>query len=413
VNNSKTNICVTLPSPIAYSETFLQAHVDRLSAALNYLQDLPIDLEEVFPKGSSSDRTDEFKRRVRVSWHRYILNPRKKISLRKFFKRNNINIVLAEYGLTGIGVFNLCKELNIPLIVHFHGYDAYANEVLGRHEQAYRRMFDYASAIIAVSKHMAEQLVKLGAPAAKVVYNPYGIEIDSFPQATVLASPSRVLSVGRFVEKKAPYLTILAFKKVLDRLPEARLVMVGAGLLHDVCSNLIKALHIEHAVELKGVLEHAGVAALMQESRVFVQHSLVPASGDTEGTPVAILEAGAAGLPVVSTRHAGIMDVVVHGKTGFLVDEGNIDAMSDYMFELLVNPDLASEMGKHAREHISANFTMEQSITNLRRIIERCLVVDANALHELSFNKSVSPRPLGERELLISFRSKEPNRLSS
>ena len=186
------------------------------------------------------------------------------------------------------------------------------------------------------------------------------------------------------MEKKAPYLTILAFKKVLDRLPEARLVMVGAGILHDVCSKLIKALHIEHAVELKGVVDHDGVASLMQRSRVFVQHSLVPASGDTEGTPVAILEAGAAGLPVVSTRHAGITDVVIHGKTGFLVDEGDIDGMSEYLYQLLNNPELASQMGKNAREHISANFSMERSIEKLKNILEGCVVRNPTAVSELT-----------------------------
>ena len=253
-------------------------------------------------------------------------------------------------------------------------------------------MFDYASVIIAVSKHMVEQLVKLGAPAEKVVYVPYGVEINKFAQAAVLKSPPHVLSVGRFVEKKAPYLTILAFKKVLERLPEARLVMVGAGLLHDVCSKLIKALHVEHAVELKGIVDHAGVAALMQESRVFVQHSLVPASGDTEGTPVAILEAGAAGLPVVSTRHAGISDAVIHGKTGFLVNEGDIDAMAEYLYQLLANPELASEMGKNSREYIHANFSMERSIEQLRKILETCVIGRSTAVRELTGDQTANIR---------------------
>ena len=290
-------------------------------------------------------------------------------------------------------MLNVCQELNIPLVVHFHGYDAYLQELLDRHKTAYKRMFDYASAIIAVSRHMTEQLVNLGAPAEKVFYNPYGVEIAKFKQASVLSSPLQVLAVGRFVEKKAPYLTILAFNKVLERLPEARLVMVGAGILHDVCSKLIKALHIEHAVELKGIVNHDGVAALMQQSRVFVQHSLVPASGDTEGTPVAILEAGAAGLPVVSTRHAGITDVVIHGKTGFLVDEGDIDAMSDYVYQLLNNPELASEMGKNAREHICENYNMEGSIKKLRNILEHCAVRDTTAVSELTSDQTANPAP--------------------
>jgi glycosyltransferase involved in cell wall biosynthesis len=211
----------------------------------------------------------------------------------------------------------------------------------------------------------------------------------------------QVLAVGRFVEKKAPYLTILAFKKVLEWLPEARLVMAGGGILYDVCCKLIKALHIEHAVELRGIIDHDDVATLMQQSRVFVQHSLVPASGDTEGTPVAILEAGAAGLPVVSTKHAGISDVVVDGKTGFLVDEGDIDAMSDHMYQLLSNPVLAGEMGKTAREHISANFAMERSIERLRNIIERCAFKAPNVVLQPASDKCVR---LATKERRGSFR---------
>ena len=131
-------------------------------------------------------------------------------------------------------------------------------------------------------------------------------------------------------------------------------------------------MNIEHAVVLKGAIDHDQVAGLMQESRLFVQHSLVPKSGDSEGTPVGILEAGAAGLPVVSTAHGGIVDAVVHGKTGFLVNEGDIDSMSEYMYELLTNHELAREMGKQAREHISRNYSMEDSIKRLRGIIEKC-----------------------------------------
>src|SRR6185369_1861575 len=123
----------------------------------------------------------------------------------------------------------------------FHGSDAYSTDVIVEHRLAYRDLFDYASAIIDVSRHMEEQQSKLGAAREKVFYNPYGVEIDKYHRADVVSSTLRVLSVGRFVEKKAPYLTILAFAKVLQRLPEARLVMVGGGLLHDVCSKLIKA----------------------------------------------------------------------------------------------------------------------------------------------------------------------------
>src|ERR1051325_3728618 len=171
-------------------------------------------------------------------------------------------------------------------------------------------MFRYAAAIIGVSKHMMGQLQSLGAPRDKLFCNPYGVDVAKFKQANLDSAVPQVIAVGRFVEKKAPYLTILAFKKVLKRIPEARLVMLGTGPLQEVCRQMIKAFHLEHAVELGGVADRDRVAALMQQSRVFVQHSLVPASADAEGVPNAILEAGACGLPVVSTRHGGIVDVV-------------------------------------------------------------------------------------------------------
>jgi len=371
--SSRATVCIALPSEPAYSETFLQAHIDRLASAVSYLPDYPVDLSRLLSQESIADAGDQVRQKARMCWHRFYLNPVKKRSLKKLFRLHKINILLAEYGLTGIAVLDICKDLNIPLVVHFHGSDAYSIDVIEEHRLAYQDLFDYASAIIAASRHMEEQLVKLGAPGEKVFYNPYGVEINKFHRADVLSSPLRVLSVGRFVEKKAPYLTILAFAKVLQRLPEARLVMVGGGLLHDVCSKLIKAMHIEHAVELKGILNHEKVAALMQRSRVFVQHSLMPASGDAEGTPVAILEAGAAGLPVVSTKHAGISEVVINAKTGFLVDEGDVDNMAESIYRLLANPELAREMSRNAREHIAVSFNMDQSIERLRILLESCV----------------------------------------
>ena len=366
-----SNICIVLPYPPVYSETFLLAHVDRLSASVNYLERFPVEVANEYPAQTFVDRTEKLKQRFKASLHRYFLNPAKRVYLKNFFKTNDINLVLAEYGVTGSGVLGTCQDLDIPLVVHFHGYDAYSREVLDRYSQAYKKMFAYSSALVAVSKHMVDQLVKLGAPREKVFCNPCGVDVTKFNQFSLPTAPLQILAVGRFVEKKAPYLTILAFKKVLERLPEAKLVMVGGGLLHDVCQKITESLHIEHAVILKGVMNHEQVSELMQQSRIFVQHSLIPASGDSEGSPVGVIEAGASGLPVVSTVHGGIPDIVIHGKTGFLVDQGDIDGMSEYMYRLLINPELAIEMGKRARDHINENFNLEASIRNLRAILDR------------------------------------------
>jgi glycosyltransferase involved in cell wall biosynthesis len=118
-------------------------------------------------------------------------------------------------------------------------------------------------------------------------------------------------------------------------------------------------------------MNHAQVAALMQQSGIFVQHSLVPESGDSEGTPVSILEAGASGMPIVATKHGGIVDAVLHDETGFLVEEGDVEGMAEYMYLLLSDSELANQLGQQGRKHVNQNFNIEDSIRNLKDVLDR------------------------------------------
>ena len=111
--------------------------------------------------------------------------------------------------------------------------------------------------------------------------------------------------------------------------------MGGEGELLETCKTLARTWEIESQVSFPGALHHEQVLELFSHACGFVQHSVMPTYGDAEGTPVAILEAGAAALPVVSTHHAGIPGAVIHGRTGFLVDERNVDGMAKFMKMLL------------------------------------------------------------------------------
>jgi colanic acid/amylovoran biosynthesis glycosyltransferase len=287
------------------------------------------------------------------------------------FKKKKIDLVFAEYGTSGVRLLPVCKELGIPLIAHFHGFDASRKRLLEEHE-GYKKLFEYATFIVVVSKKMQEDFLKLGCPSEKLIYNPYGPSNDFFEVSPTFSRP-RFIAVGRFVDKKAPYYIILAFREVLKKYPEAQLIMAGQGKLRESCKNLVSYFKLEKNIHLPGIIQPEEFRDHLKDSLAFIQHSVTAENGDTEGTPVAILEAAAAGIPVIATRHAGIPDVVREGESGILVDEHDVKKMAEAMMQLIADPRRAKIMGSKAREIVSSQFTMQRHIELLNDLINKAL----------------------------------------
>ena len=377
-SNSELSVCIVAPYLPAVSETFIRGHVDRLPARTILIHGWPPSIGDT-PVLSWPTRAGHKLRK------RFSRNGKGEMTAAYIaaFRRCGTVAVLAEYGTTGVDVMEACRKSEIPLIVHFHGYDASMHEVLAKHAEDYLKMFGQAAAIVGVSRTMVRKLISLGAPPEKVHYNPYGINCQQFRGAEPQNARPLFLAVGRFVEKKAPHLTLRAFAQVLKASPEARLRMIGDGPLLDECRALIKDLKIDDAVTLLGAQPHTVVQEEMRSARAFVQHSVEASNGDCEGTPVGILEACASGLPIISTRHAGILDVVVEGQTGFLAEEHDVEGMTHNMLQLIKDPELAGRMGRAARLRIENHFSQEQSDGRLWSIIEGCIAgrTNGNAKH--------------------------------
>jgi glycosyltransferase involved in cell wall biosynthesis len=285
-------------------------------------------------------------------------------ALSGFMTQHNVDVILAEFGTTGAQITPHARRLGIPLIVHFHGHDAHRSSVVEKYMDRYRAMFDYAFRIVSVSHFMTETLVALGADRSRIVYNPYGPR-DAFFGVAADYSPT-VLSVGRFTDIKANYLTLAAFRKALEWHPGAKLVMVGDGELLETCRTLARVWRIEQNVTFTGSIPHAEVFDSYSRACCFALHSVSPSYGDSEGTPVAILEASAAALPVIATNHAGIPDVVIDGITGYVIEEGDIDAMASRMATLLGDPELCRKMGSAARDRVRESFSMARHVSLLQ-----------------------------------------------
>ncbi len=362
-------ICLLFPNKQNYSETFIQYHKEYLQPEFT----LTGGWRPYLTQNDQSIFNFPFSEPIRIVTKRVLsfLYPSFYNSyLKKYFLRTKPSVVLAEYGITASNVLKVCEELQLPLVVHFHGFDAFETKTINEYHALYKDVFQYARAIVAVSKDMAAQLISLGAEPSKVKLIPYGVLVDKFQGATPATSQQLVVAVGRFTAKKAPQLTIKAFQLVLKQCPEAKLLMIGKGELWDECQELIKSLRLDNSIELLGVKTPNEIAHYLQKARLFVQHSKFnPVNNDSEGTPNSILEASASGLPIVSTRHAGIKDAVDHETTGFLVEEGDYESMAQYMLMLLKDPALAGRMGRKAREKMIQEYNMPVQIEKLRNVL--------------------------------------------
>jgi colanic acid/amylovoran biosynthesis glycosyltransferase len=367
--HQRKSLCVVLQNRPTLTETFIRSHLEGLPANVVAVHGWRPSIGDR-PVLSLPDLA--FHKMLRAVTRTGLESERTAAYL-KVFRQYRVDAVLAEYGNTATNVVEACRQSGVPLIAHFHGYDASMHAVLAEHVASYPKMFAQACAIIAVSRAMQRQLIALGAPEHKVVFNAYGVDCTQFSGAAPKTAGPIFLAVGRLTEKKAPDLLLAAFAIAQRDVPTMKLRVVGDGPLMKMSQARVAELGLADSVTLLGAQGHSVVEAEMRAARCFVQHSIVAPSGDSEGTPVSIIEASATGLPVISTRHAGIPDVVVDGETGFLVEEKDVKGMAERMIRLATQPDLAAAMGAAAQCRVREHFSIERSLGELWRIIESCI----------------------------------------
>ncbi len=363
------SLCLALPQQPGGTETFLASYLARLPFPITVLRgDGPCWDERgarVFGRSWPAHVLNRVHGRLnRTAWRR-----RRAKVLGRWLSDRSTACVLADYGPTAVTVMDACRAASVPLVARFHGYDAYRHDLLRRLRHDYARLFEAAAAVVVVSRHMEEQIVRLGAVRDRVHCIPSGTDMTLFVPGSPGTRPPHFLAVGRFVAKKGPLLTLAAFARVAEALPAARLMMVGDGPLFAAAKRTAGVLGIGDKVRFPGALDHARVREAMQECRAFVQHSVHADDGDAEGTPNAIVEAHASGLPVVATAHGGIVDVVRHEESGFLVAEGDVEAMADCMLVVARDPERAAAMGRVGRRHVEQGFSFERSLGLLSALL--------------------------------------------
>jgi colanic acid/amylovoran biosynthesis glycosyltransferase len=132
-----------------------------------------------------------------------------------------------------------------------------------------------------------------------------------------------------------------------------------------------QAAALGERVRFLGALDAGAVAEWMQRAALLAAPSLTARDGDAEGLPTVIVEAAASALPAVATRHSGIPEAVTEGETGFLVPEGDAEALADRIALLLGSIDLRERMGRAARAMAEAKFDVHRQTAQLEDMYDR------------------------------------------
>lgn len=264
---------------------------------------------------------------------------------------------------------NLARECQIlrdlgvlrgPLATVFHGYDM-SQELQLRGPNFYDQLLQKGDLFLPISGLWRERLIELGAAPERTKVHHMGIDLERFefqPRKPAEDGTIRLLSIGRFVEKKGFAAGLRAFAKVAPDYPNLRYTILGDGELREELEGLTQNLKIADRVELPGYKSRHEVQAQLQEHEILFTPSQTAANGDMEGIPMVLMEGMASGMPVLSTRHSGIPELVEHGKSGFLAGEGDVEELARYLRDLLEKPEAWEAMGQAGRAAVEAGFSL-------------------------------------------------------
>lgn len=293
--------------------------------------------------------------------------------LERMLKRREIELIHARFGMSGIRMMRLKKDWNVPLVTSFHGCDTPGSARMRKRRRDLQQLFKTGDIFTVPCRAMKQELVKHGCPERKIVVHYSGIDVGRFAfkeRSFPAKGPVRILFVGRLVEKKGADILLKAFQSVRKAFPNTELRIVGNGVLRDRLKRLAKKLRVHSHVAFLGELPHREIAKQLESAHLFCLPSSKDRTGNQEGIPNALKEAMASGLPVVSTFHSGIPELIEDGVSGHLVPENNAGALAKKLIHLLERPDTWKPLGTQARAKIEAQFHQKKQTEKLESLFD-------------------------------------------
>jgi colanic acid/amylovoran biosynthesis glycosyltransferase len=273
------------------------------------------------------------------------------------------DIIHCQYGTLGRRFLALKKAglLSGKFITAFRGHDITQHAKSG--PGLYDELFKNGDLFLPVSHSLEQRLVERGCDPAKIRVLHSGIDCSQFcfrPRTAKNNEAINILTIGRFVEMKGILYGVESIAGLIQAGKKVHYDIIGDGPMRNEISEKIKQLGIESHVTLHGWKDQESVTNYLDQAHILLAPSVTARNGEAEGIPNVVKEAMATGLPVISTVHSGIPELVENGVSGFLVPERDVQAMTDRLAYLIDHPEEWESMGRAGRKKIEDDFDNEK-----------------------------------------------------
>ncbi len=295
-------------------------------------------------------------------------------------KQRNASLIHAHFGHQGVKMLALKKKLGIPLVTTFYGFDMSRLPHEPRWQKDYLKLFEQGDLLLVEGPFMKKSLEQLGCPSEKISIQRIGIDLSKFQFRTELRNVGSekivLLFCGRFTEKKGLLVALQAFAKIVGQFPNSEFRIIGDGEQRSEVEAFINQHKLAGRVKLLGYVSHQAYRREMEKAHVLLQPSQVAADGDSEGgAPTVLLEAQAMGLPIVSTKHADIPNVLAPDYFPYLASEKDVECLAENVRKFLVDENLRRKLTSEGRAFIEKNHEIGGLVNQLEDKYENFLAV--------------------------------------
>lgn len=267
------------------------------------------------------------------------------------------------------------------LVTTFRGDDI-SRFVQEKGGHIYDQLFKVGDFFLTNCDFFRGRAIRLGCPPDRIVVHRSGLECDRFPfkpRSFPQQGPIRVATTGRLAEKKGIEYAIRAVAQLIGQGYSLQYAILGDGPLRQILQELIETLGVTAQVQLRGWQTEHEIIDVLAQTHIFIAPSVTAKDGNQDAPINVLKEAMALGLPVISTQHGGIPELVQEGISGFLVPERDAAALADRLRYLCDHPHQWPQMGAAGRAFVMEHYNLSQLNHQLVHLYEHLLPQERQA----------------------------------